>query len=280
MVPRNIGLNALSPGSLPETTPRTKNYVAAGVRMLTRVFFRMFPFTRQAWLRRMLRLYQWLFGYVSFVASECFGTSPKHVFEWGVASFAVPRVRPGARILDVGCGSGELAWEVGRVAASVIGYDRSLPAVTKAARQGEAPHVRFYCGEAEAALPINASFDVAILSSILPFVHDSRLFLDSLKKISKELIVRETRYDRDFTVPLMRSLGLSHRTDPTARREYTRDGLVRELAEAGWTVKECLDTYDIYVWAVRDTESSVTGSDRPRGRQPAVDLFRERIFPQ
>ena len=129
-------------------------------------------------------------------------------------------------------------------------------------------------------LPINASFDVAILSSILPFVHDSRLFLDSLKKISKELIVRETRYDRDFTVPLMRSLGLSHRTDPTARREYTRDGLVRELAEAGWTVKECLDTYDIYVWAVRDTESSVTGSDRPRGRQPAVDLFRERIFPQ
>ena len=267
MVLRNIVRNALRSGHLPGTAPKVGSYVAVAVRMLTRALFRVCPFTRRAWLRCVLRLYQWLFGYINFVASECFHSSPKHVFEWGVASFVVPKVRPGARVLDVGCGRGELAWQVGQVAASVIGYDRALSAVMKAAQRGEARHVRFYCGDAEAALPIHGLFDVVILSAILPFVQDSLSFLNSLRKVSSELIVRETRYDRDFTVPLMRSLGLSHRTDPTARREYTRDSLVRELAEAGWTVKECLDTYDIYVWAVRDTVSSVTGSDRSRGRQ-------------
>ena len=119
MVLRNIVRNALRSGHLPGTAPKVASYVAVAVRMLTRALFRVCPFIRRAWLKCVLRLYQWLFGYINFVASECFHSSPKHVFEWGVASFVVPRVRPGARVLDVGCGRGELAWQVGQIAANI-----------------------------------------------------------------------------------------------------------------------------------------------------------------
>ena len=224
---------------------------SAAMRALTRALFLLFPFVRRAWLLFLLRFYQWLFQYVNFVASEYLGASPKHVFDWGAAGFIVPRIRRGARVLDVGCGRGDLTWKIAEVASEVVGYDHSLSLVAAAARRDQAPHMRFYCGDAEAAMPVRASFDVAILSSVLPFVNDSGTFLRKLKHISAELLVRETRYDRDFTVPLMRSLGIPHRTDPMAQREYTRESLVRELEAAGWMVKECLDTYDIYVWAVR-----------------------------
>lgn len=224
---------------------------AAAIRLITRWGFSLFPSVRRPWLRILLRVYQWLFGYLTFVSGQCFGTSPKHLFEWGAAGFVVPKVRPGARVLDVGCGRGELAWEVGRVARCVVGYDKSFANVAQASRRAGHGRVLFYCGDAEAAVPVRAHFDTVILSSILPFVEDPQSFLTSLREIAAELIVRETRYDRDFTVPLMQSLGLVHRTDSFARREYTYDALVRELADAGWLVRECRNTYDMYVWAVR-----------------------------
>lgn len=222
-------------------------YTFAGVRRLTSALWHAAPWSRAWWLRWNLRLYQFLYRYINFLAGEYYGRSPKYEFDWGIDRIISARIPPGAVVLDIGCGSGELARRISRSARRVYGYDIDDRAVAIAAKNAP-PNVRVFQGEAASALP-NGRFDAVILSSILPFVDEPEELLRAVASRTDLLIVRETRHDRDFTVPLMTSLGLRHRTDPSVRREYTQATLLATLERSGWTVVEYIDTYDIFVVA-------------------------------
>jgi SAM-dependent methyltransferase len=216
----------------------------------TLVLFRLLPSMRRGWLVATLRAYQALYQYAIFVATAYLGRSPKYFYEWGIHSFFVPRIPPGARALDVGCGHGFLAEKIATRARVVVAFDRDLVVVRAASRRAP-PNVHYFCGDAIDALP-NGAFDVAILSGVLPFVRNPKELLIALRRIAPELLIRETRYDRDATVPLMASLGVSHKTDPSVLREYTKELLIAELERCGWRVAETVDSYDMFVRAVRD----------------------------
>lgn len=80
----------------------------------------------------------------------------------------------GKRVLDVGCGDGDLAVELARRGATVVGLDAS-PAMIAAARERAAraaAPVTFAIGTAD-ALPFDAgSFDAVVAVTILCFVAD------------------------------------------------------------------------------------------------------------
>lgn len=80
----------------------------------------------------------------------------------------------GKRVLDVGCGDGDLAVELARRGAMVVGLDAS-PAMIAAARaraeRGAMP-VTFATGTAEALPFAPGSFDVVVAVTILCFVAD------------------------------------------------------------------------------------------------------------
>lgn len=78
---------------------------------------------------------------------------------------ATVRDRPGARVLDLGCGAGHVSYQVAPLAAEVVAYDLApemLALVARqAARQGLG-NLRTLCGAAE-ALPFSAaSYDLVI----------------------------------------------------------------------------------------------------------------------
>ncbi len=90
---------------------------------------------------------------------------------------------PGARFLDVGCGTGRLAeWVAGRIGPNVVGVD-PLPDRVALAR-ARAPGLRFEVGRAEdlAAFP-GASFDGACLSAVLHWVEDKAGALAELARV-------------------------------------------------------------------------------------------------
>jgi SAM-dependent methyltransferase len=98
-------------------------------------------------------------------------------------TWLVPR---GLRVVDLGCGEGALAVEIGRFAARVVGVDRREAAVRSAralaARRG-AKHVRFEVGDFEAPdLPV-ASFDVAVLSQALHSAADPVATLRAARRL-------------------------------------------------------------------------------------------------
>jgi len=80
----------------------------------------------------------------------------------------------GCRLLDIGCGDGDFALELGRRGAAVTGVDMS-PAMIEAAR-------RHHAGRSEATFQVakatelpfaNGSFDVVVAMTILCFVADA-----------------------------------------------------------------------------------------------------------
>jgi SAM-dependent methyltransferase len=91
---------------------------------------------------------------------------------------------PGARWLDVGCGTGALAEAVLSAAAptDVLGVDPSPAFVTSATAAVPDPRVRFGVGDAR-ALPVgNGWFDVAVSGLMLNFVAERTAVLGEMRR--------------------------------------------------------------------------------------------------
>lgn len=163
------------------------------------------------------------------------GVHAKHRLT-GYHDFFVERIRPGERVLDVGCHKGELAHDIAeRAGATVVGIDRSRWALDHARARFAHPRVTYVEADALAFAP-DEPFDVAVLSNVLEHVGPRVEFLRGLRGRvgAQRLLVRVPMLERDWTVPLRRELGLPYFSDPEHEIEYDVDLLRGELREAGW----------------------------------------------
>ena len=154
--------------------------------------------------------------------------------------FFVERIGPGERVLDVGCGKGELAHDVAeRAGATVIGIDVSPWALAFARSRFQHPRVTYVEADALAYVP-DTPVGVVILSNVLEHVAPRHELLRRLRETAgaRRLLLRVPILDRDWTVPLRRELGLPHFSDPTHVLEYDPELLRAELAAAGWEMGE------------------------------------------
>jgi SAM-dependent methyltransferase len=139
--------------------------------------------------------------------------------------FIADQVEPGARVLDVGCGTGALAFRLARKAGEVVGVELSPAMIAYANRRlgaAAARNVSFVLGDVTAALggQPDGCFDVATIV----------LVLHEMPAEARAGVLREaTRLARrvlcvDFHVPLPWSLtGLLFRSvELAAGREHFR----------------------------------------------------------
>jgi len=172
--------------------------------------------------------------------------------------FFVENVEPGERILDIGCGKGELAFDVAeRAGATVVAIDRARWALDFA--RANFSHQRVTYVESDAlAYRDAAPFDAAILSNVLEHVGPRVELLRSLRRETRveRLLIRVPAIDRDWVVPLREELGLDHYSDPEHEVEYTPDLLGAELAQAGWTMGEPRLSWG-EIWVVATPASSL-----------------------
>lgn len=148
--------------------------------------------------------------------------------------FFVSRIRPGERVLDVGCGYGAVASSIAeRAAADVVGIDMDPANIAKARRMFTHPRLRFEAGEAPRDLS-DEPFDVIVLSNVLEHVEHRVEFLQALVRRArpKRILIRVPMADRHWHVPLRRELGLFHFSDPTHVTEYTRQSFEEEMRAA------------------------------------------------
>src|SRR3954447_13497099 len=84
--------------------------------------------------------------------------------------------RPGARIVDVGCGTGFYVEEIAELvgdAGSVVGVDASAPMLDVAANRSGARSNVSFCEGAAGALPLpDGAFDAAVCVQVLEYVED------------------------------------------------------------------------------------------------------------
>lgn len=100
----------------------------------------------------------------------------------GLMKLAAPR--PGERVLDIGCGAGEISWRAAEAvgpAGKVLGVDISRPLLNQARSHGSASNVRFE--EADASVyPFKPEFDLIISRFGVMFFDDPKSAFANIRK--------------------------------------------------------------------------------------------------
>ena len=93
----------------------------------------------------------------------------RHAFVWqlGKGPLELLAARPGERVLDLGCGTGQLAAEIAHGGAEVVGIDHSPEMVAQARRNY--PHLRFDVGDAR-TFAVDEPFDAVFSNAVLHWV--------------------------------------------------------------------------------------------------------------
>jgi trans-aconitate 2-methyltransferase len=96
----------------------------------------------------------------------------KHSFVWryGANLLELLNAQPGERILDVGCGTGQLTAEIARSGAHVIGLDSSADMLVNARKNF--PELSFVLGDA-AAFDFPEPFDAVFSNAVLHWVKNT-----------------------------------------------------------------------------------------------------------
>jgi SAM-dependent methyltransferase len=176
------------------------------------------------------------------------GIHPKHCVT-DYHRFFVERIRVGDKVLDIGCGSGSVAFNIAETGAIVTGIDINESLIHEARRRYERANLSFIAGDVTKALP-SGCFDVVVLSNILEHIDNRQQFLMTIneKARPKRFLIRVPMINRNWVVPLRKELGMSYLSDPAHFLEYTRNGLEAELNSAGLVV-ESIETVWGEFWA-------------------------------
>jgi SAM-dependent methyltransferase len=167
--------------------------------------------------------------------------------------FFVQRVRPGERVLDIGSGKGELAFDLAtRAGATVVGVDNDPSHLSFARERHAHERVEFLEGDVLRDLP-NGHFDVVVLSNVLEHLEPRVEFLRQVLESATphRILVRVPVYARDWTVPLKAEVGLRAYWEPDHAIEYAPETLRDELAEAGLEISELILVWG-EIWAVAE----------------------------
>jgi len=165
------------------------------------------------------------------------GVHTKH-HHIGYHDFFCSRLRSEEHVLDIGCGNGELAYDMAEKAGAVVtGIELSERNYRQALNGFSHPKITYIHGDVLKDLP-DESFDVAVMSNVLEHLSNRVEFLKSAQKVlrPKRWLLRVPLYERDWRVPLMEELSIDYRLDSTHYTEYTQESFAEEMKQAGFEI--------------------------------------------
>ncbi|WP_246036345.1 class I SAM-dependent methyltransferase [Cellulomonas telluris] len=143
-------------------------------------------------------------------------------------------VRPGTRVLDVGCGSGELLARAAALGASVAGVD-SAPGMVAVARR-TAPDGDVRVADAQALPWPAAVFDVVLAVNALHLADDPDAALAEMVRVTRAGgrvgLAQWAEAGRNDLEAVERAVALAHGEDDVGRDDPHLDTLLREAGLA------------------------------------------------
>lgn len=180
------------------------------------------------------RLYFFILGVIKIAERQKEGVHPKHWLT-DFHSFFLDNIKPSDAVLEIGCAYGHIANAVAQKAKSVTAIDIRSDAIEKAKKQFDRSNLSFI-NQDFLSFPETECFDVVILSNVVEHISDRKEFLKKAARIGKRLLIRVPAFDRDWTVPYKKHLGLEWRLNNDHKLEYTDDILRKEIEQAGLSV--------------------------------------------
>ena len=179
------------------------------------------------------------------------GEHPKHKLT-RYHDFFVEHVDDGSRVLDIGCGYGAVARSIARARpnARVIGVDYDKERLAQAMASDNPLNLSFVEADATKSVP-PGPWDIVVLSNVLEHIADRTSFLSALiaTTSAKRFLVRVPLFERDWKMPMRRTVGANYYSDPDHKIEPTQTEFREETARAGLAIDELTTPWG-EIWAV------------------------------
>lgn len=175
------------------------------------------------------------------------GIHPKHRL-MNYHQFFVDNIESSDTVLDIGCGSGALAYDLSKKVKKIVGIDISQVNIKTAKEKYPAPNIKYIVGDA-VEYNFNQKFDAIILSNVLEHIEKRKEFLNKIKKLAPKILIRVPMFNRDWITLYKKELDIEWRLDKTHYIEYTLETFKNEIKEARLNIKD----YSIQfgeIWAI------------------------------
>jgi cyclopropane fatty-acyl-phospholipid synthase-like methyltransferase len=191
-----------------------------------------------ALLRLDNQIYDWL-GTLSKMLEA--GPHPKHDLT-RYHDFFLNQLSPGDRVLDVGCGKGELLVDMAhKTRARAVGIELNAQNAKLAKEAAVASGQQVNVIHADIwHTTLNETFDVVTLSNVLEHLTQRPALLKHIAEVfqPKRLLIRVPMFDRDWLVAYKKHMGVECRLDTTHEIEYTLELFQREVQQAGLEISQ------------------------------------------
>jgi len=193
------------------------------------------PLTRKPILRALVWMHNWSYHLISLFASFD-GTHPKHdILKYH--EFFLDRISSIDTVLDVGSGSGKVAYELAGKAAHVYGIDIRPVNVERARKAYQANNLSFIEGDATVH-DFDRPVTVIVLSNVLEHIEDRVGLLQKLSQLAPKILIRVPMITRDWITVFKRNEGFEYRLDDTHYIEYAIESFEQEMKEAELQITE------------------------------------------
>lgn len=174
------------------------------------------------------------------------GKHPKHWLWRAHKQFFLDRLRPGERVLDLGCGASAYLLWMAEMGCLVTAWDLNPERVRQARELMPHPNLTFEVRDVTGCVAGSGErFGTAICSHVIEHLDDPVPVLRALRAHADRLFVAVPPDDNRWQKVMCRDLGLAWKDDEDHRREYTPQLLRAQLNAAGWEVVELHAGVDI-----------------------------------
>lgn len=173
---------------------------------------------------------------------------PKHLLSNTVAPEYMRYINKKDIVLDIGCGNGQHALRIAKIAQHVTGFDldrSQLVIARRQARDKDVRNVTFERRSAEEKFPYpSQSFDRVIFLAVLEHLHHRDQILNEVHRVLKKngtLFLGIPNEETSWKM-LQQRFGISHYTDADHKVEYTKK-----------TISDVLESHDFSVEKISPT---------------------------
>ena len=135
-------------------------------------------------------------------------------------------------MLDIGCSSGEVTFDIAKKAKEITGIDISSAKIKIAEEKRKADNIEYLVGDATRYV-FNGKFDVIILSNVLEHIRERIDFLNKIKILAPKILIRVPLITRDWISCYKKEAGLPYLLDSSHCIEYTEEEFAEEMKKAG-----------------------------------------------
>lgn len=162
------------------------------------------------------------------------GVHPKHRL-MDYHQFFISNISPNDKILDIGCGYGEVAFSIARKFPNtkILGLDIDKDRLSQAIKNNKYKNLNFV-NQDLTKVQISDQYDVLILSNVLEHIDKRVFFLRKIIKNTniKKILIRIPAFERSWMIPFMKELNINYFSDIEHFIEHTKEEIIQELEDS------------------------------------------------